>query len=158
MSISNLFEANEFNLFAQSVTFGGAPGATGAGQDAFDSYRQQALNFGATGAVSVGATGIIGLYRQLDRSYIMTVSNVSVTGSGVAGPIVLSPALPTNLWAPTPFVFPIWIEDGGVFSAGTCSIGSDGVITIYKNYNSNFTATGTCGFPTFSISFASFLT
>lgn len=156
MSISNLFEPNNYALFSASMTFGGTPGATGMGQSSFQTYRQESLNFGATGAI--GATGLVALYRQLDRSYVMTMAGVAVTGSGVAGPIVLSPPLPTNLWTAAPFNFPIWIEDGGVFSAGNCVIDSSGVITIYKGYNGNFTATGVCGFPTFSITFASFIT
>lgn len=155
MSVAILEQPNTKQLYTGSLTFEGFPGSAVV-QSPFQSYYETGLELGATGAV--GATGIPALYRQIDRSYIMTVAGIGATGSGATGTIVLSPALPTNLWPASPFANAIWIEDGGVYSMGNCSIGSNGVMTIYKGYNGNFTATGQCGFPTFSVSFASYIT
>jgi hypothetical protein len=146
MSVAILEEPNLKNLYCNSLTFGNGT--------AFQIYLDQAFSSAVTGIIT-GSTA--GLYRQLDRFYSLSMSGISATGSGTPGVITFSTALPTNLWT-TPLNFPIWVEDGGVYSVGNLSIGSGGIITIYKGFNGNFTATGTCGFPEFNISFCSYRT
>jgi len=146
MSVAILEEPNLKNLYCNSITFGNG------------SAFQKNVNEGFSSAVTGIITGsTVGLYRQLDRFYGLSISSTIATGSGSAGVITFSTALPTNLWT-SPLNFPIWVVDGGTYSIGNLSIGSNGIITIYKGFNGNFTGTGNCGFPEFNISFCSYIT
>jgi hypothetical protein len=149
MSVAILEQPNEKTLFCGTISFG----TDTAIQSAFEVYYQTS----STPSVSGVITGVVPFfYRQIDRSYVISVGGISVAGTG-PGIITFSNPLPTNLFN-TPLNFPIWIQDGGQYSIGNFQINAGGIMTISKAYNSNFTGTGTCGFPEFNVVFASFLT
>ncbi len=143
MSISNLFESNDFDIKCNSITFESG--------NAFEKYTQLAYTTNLSGPYS--ATGALGLTRQLDRFYAFSLAGSTGT-STAAAPITLSTKL-QPAW--TVLYYPIWVIDSGTRSVGTLKIGTDGQVTIYKDFNSNFTNSGTCGFEGFSISYCSYL-
>lgn len=149
MSISNLFSPNDYSLFVKSVSIGNP-------NDSFDKYVQTGYGNTLTGPFAAPVPISAGLYRQLDRTYNLSIAGTS-SASTIASPIIFGTPLPTtNMWADT--YFPIWVIDNGVTVAGTLHIAfSTGIATIYVGFNLPFSALGTCGFPGFSVTYGSFL-
>jgi hypothetical protein len=145
MSIQNIEVPNDISLYCGNISIGGG--------NSFNRYNQTDYDSPFTGVVSGDC---VGLARQIDRSYIISIAAFAGTGSGVAGTINFTDPLPYVVWSP--ISIPLWVQDGGVYSMGRCAIDEDGNIVIYKGYNGNFTATGTCGFDEINIVFASYLT
>lgn len=147
MSISNLFQPNDFDLKCKSITF--------AGGSAFQKYVEAGYGNTLTGPFAAPVPTSGGLYRQLDRVYSLSLGQTTGT-STVAAPITLGTPLPTtNMWAD--LNFPIWVIDNGVTVPGTFRIAfGTGIATIYVGFNGNFSNVGTCGFPGFSVTYGSF--
>lgn len=147
MSIANLEQPNNFNLFCNSIT----PGPT---SNAFQKYVQTTYNSDITGPFAA-PINTSGLYRQIDRDYVIAIVGTSGV-STIAAPITfVTPLSSTNIWAE--MNFPIWVIDNGVTVAGNLKIAAGGIMTIYVGFNGNFSNVGTCGFHGFSINYASFI-
>lgn len=151
MSISNLETPNDLNLFAGSISFG-----IDDDQEPFSVYRNAGYAGTASGPYASPIT-VPGLQRQLDTIYVFTVAGFSGTATS-SNPITFSTALgipiPFLIW--TDLYFPIWVINNSAEVAGTLKIDTSGVITMYVDFNTAFTGSGTCGTPGFSISFASY--
>jgi hypothetical protein len=149
MSISNLEYPNDVNIYVKSMDIGntGTP---------FQKYVSTSYSSNLSGPFAAPIPISGGLYRQIDRTYNVSISGTTGT-STIAAPITFTSALSTNVW--TDMYFPIWVTDNNVQVAGTLKIaGGTGIMTIYVGFNGNFSNVGTCGFPGFSVTFGSFLT
>lgn len=149
MSISNLEYPNDYNIICKSINIGntGTP---------FQKYVNTSYSSNISGPFAAPIAISAGLYRQLDRTYNISIAGTTST-STIAAPITFVTPLPsTNVW--TDMYFPIWVTNNNVTVAGTLKIaGGTGIMTVYVGFNSNFSNTGTCGFPGFSITYGSFL-
>jgi hypothetical protein len=148
MSLQNLEFPNEYNIFTGSLSFGEPAGS------AFQAYQQTGYTSTLTGPYAAPVGPVTGLYRQIDRTFVISVSGTVATAS-IAAPITLTTPCPhipyTNLY------FPIWVVDNGSTVAGTLEINTSGIMTIYTAFNSNFSGSGSTGFQSFSVSFPSYL-
>lgn len=150
MSISNLFEPNDYNLFANSINFGNPANSP------FQKYVNTGYENTLTGACFAAPVATSGLYRQLDRVFSLSFDETTAAGTGVASAITLGSPLPnTNMWAD--LNFPIWVTENSIQVAGTFNIAAGtGIATIYKGFNGTFSGVGVTGFPGFSITYGAF--
>jgi hypothetical protein len=154
MSIANLEQTNNIDLFCGSMTFG--EGSSADTENRFQVYQQVTYANTMTGPFAAPVTLAGGLLRQLDRVYSISVSATTGTFNSAA-PITFVTPFQTSptMWAD--LYFPIWVTNNGVQVAGTLYIAHlTGIITIYVGFNGNFTA-GVCGFPGFSVTFGAFI-
>ena len=117
------------------------------------------LNFYATGTHATTWSGIWGSTPTADIKWTRIGKLVTLSGEltsatlTTAASIVNSPLLPSYLFPALSYIFPINVEDNGIFQTGRMSIDTTGSIVVSATASGlDFTA-GSCGFSRWSVSY-----
>jgi hypothetical protein len=101
-----------------------------------------------------GPVPVTGLVRYLSGFVIFSLSGVTAQTDN-NGAITFSTPI-----SPPPYTtinFPIWVSNQSNIVAGNCQIDTNGVVTIYKDYNGVFTgASNGVGFPSFTVVYSTY--
>jgi len=143
MSIANLEQPNNLNLFCNSLTF-----ASGGSSTPF-SYQE--LNFNAT-LSGIWATPIGVTMKITKAGNIVTIFIPDVLATAnTAATITVSPSLPAGFYPVNGIVsyFTFPVLDNGIYKIGSIAINTVGTLTFEAGWNSagtvNFVGTGNSG-------------